>query len=143
MMIRIVLFILLCLGFGVRISDAAIEIYAAGKHFDSFEDYQKSRQKGNMKLTGPIEERRHAPLIPKQVRQKLEKVSYNGGVYHVVVDFGQNWQNSKPRFILDADELGQAVRETMADRQEPMLLISDPQKMRMMSYQNTQDGQNP
>ncbi len=143
MKISIALFILLCLGLGVRLSDAAIEIYAAGKRFDSFEDYQKGRQNGNMKLTGPIEEKRHAPLISPQVRQKLEKVSYNGGVYHVVVDFEQNWQNPKPRFILDANELGQAIRETMAGQQKPVLLISNPQKIRMMSYQNTQDGQKP
>ncbi|MBI3602018.1 MAG: hypothetical protein HY209_03900 [Candidatus Omnitrophica bacterium] len=143
-MMRIVLFIILCLGFGVRVSDAAIEIYAAGQHFDSFEDYQKSRQNNLEPL--------HAPLIPGQVRQKLEKVSYNDGIDHVVVDFQQDWQNPKPRFILDADELEQAIRETMGDQQQPMLLISDPQKMRMMSYspqdklpsdQNTQDGQKP
>ena len=116
---------------------ADIEVYSAGKHFNSFEDYRKNRHDTlpkDMKLSGPMPEPRQAPLISKLVQEKLSKISFNSNIHHVVVDFQQNWQNSKPRFIVDADELEGAIRETLGEHQEPALLISDPQKVRILSY---------
>lgn len=126
-------------------SHAAIEIYAGGKRFDSFEDYQASRQNNlpdHMKLSGPIRDSRQAPFISREVRQKLEKISYNSGVHHVIVDFQQNWQNPKPRFIMDDQELQDVLQETIEGQQGPVLLISDPKKMRIMSYSSNPDAEN-
>ncbi len=126
-------------------SHAAIEIYAGGKHFDSFEDYQASHRSNlldHMKLSGPIQESRQAPFISREVRRKLDKISYNSGVYHVIVDFQQNWQNPKPRFIMDAQELQDVLQETIEGQQGPVLLISDPKKMRIMSYSSNSNVEN-
>ncbi len=134
---RTVLIILCSLIFGTRISYGAIEVYAAGKYFRSFEEYKKSRERallGNMKLAGPVSEHQQAPFISGQVQKEWDKIGYNSGVHHVVVDFQQNWQNPKPRFIVDADQLQGAIREAMENRQEATLLISDPKKMRILSY---------
>lgn len=127
---------------------AAIEIYARGEYFDSFEDYQDSRQhhlSDSMKLSGPIQEERQVPFISREVRQKLDKISYNSGVDHVTADFQQNGQNPEAGFIRDDQELRDVLQETMEGQHDPVLLISDPEKMRIMSYSSypkIQKGQN-
>jgi|GEM_PF-7089411 len=118
-------------------AQAAIEVYMAGKHFNSYEDYKQNQSMPlpeQLKLKGPILEPRRAPLISKEVRQKLDRVGYNKPVYHVVVDFQQNWKNPKPRFVTNADELQNAIRQSMETQQGPTLLISNPHKMRILSY---------
>ena len=126
------------------LTEAAIEVYSGGKHFKSFDDYKRRQQdklSDHMKLSGPIQDFRRAPFISPQVRQKLDRISYDKDVHHTVVDFQQNWQNPKPRFVMDAQEVAEALEKTMEGQSGAMLLISDPQKMRIMSLQVKEDRQ--
>lgn len=134
---RILLFFFCVLSFSAERSFAAIEVYTAGQHFKSFEDYQQKQKDAlfqDAKLIGPLPEPRKVPLVSQQEQQKLDKISYNKAVYHVLVDFQQNWEKHKPRFIMDASELEDAIREAMGKKHEASMLISDAQKMRIMSY---------
>ena len=128
---NIIFLILLSLFLNVRLSQGAVEIYSAGKHFDSLEAY-----KGTGSIS-PQTQQEAVILDPGQ--QGLNKISYNNGVHHVVVNFKQNWNNPKPRFIIGADELEYTIAEIMKNQREPTLLISDPKKLRIMSYGATID----
>ena len=122
-------------------SYAAIEVYSGGKHFSSFEDYQNVDQPVTaMPVSNPAKEiKESAPVVLDPGQEKLSKISYNWAVDRVVVNFKQNWKNPKPRFIVGADELEYAIAQAMENQHEPTLLISDPKKLRIMSYHPTMD----
>jgi hypothetical protein len=132
--------ILIVLLWNVPLSQAAIEIYSAGRHFDSFEDYQKGGQNPSVqtKLAGSQNvTKKIVPMLdPGQL--KLSKLSYNNSVGGVMVNFGQNWQNPKPRFITGAEELEYSIQEALEDQHGAAILISDPNKLRILSY-NSKD----
>jgi hypothetical protein len=138
----IIMFILLCVG--LAYPAGAVEVYSGGRHFDSFEDYQKINQKpSGMPLTTvavPIPPAK--PKIPalSADEQRMDKMSYNHGVSHVVVGFEQSWENSKPRFIVGTKELEHVIEETMKKQHEPALLVSDPQKLRILTYYPKKDA---
>lgn len=130
-------FILLALLVGVPCAWAEIEIYSAGRHFNSFEDYQRVTQgiqPAPQVPSGAVSQNKVPVLEPGQ--QKLIKMSYNNGVRHVVVNFDQNWQNPKPRFIVGEDELQYTIQEALENHHGPAILISDPKKLRILSFKS-------
>ena len=146
MKLHIPLSMTVLLFFNTGFSHAAIEVFSAGKYFPSFEEYKQDHQNKasqQIKLTGPITEPRQVPLIAKKVRAEIDKISYDKKVDQVVVDFQKNRENPKPRFIMDDQELEDSIREAMEKQQDPVLVISDPGKMRILSVaqHNTEDGQ--
>jgi hypothetical protein len=117
----------------IHSAHAAIEIISAGRRFDSFEDYQKIEKK-KAEAMEHLAKGEPIPEPPDPSQQKLKKTSYNGGVHRVMVGFGQDWQNPKPRFIVDAMELEYSIQEALENQNDPALLISDSKKLRIMSY---------
>ncbi len=126
---NIFLFIFLSLFFNTQLSQGAIEIYSAGKRFDSFEDYKKP-------VTDSAPQTKQTDSILDSGQQRLDKISYNSGVSHMMTNFVQGWKSPRPRFIVDSDELQYTIQEAMQNQQQPILLISDPDKLRIMSYSN-------
>ncbi|MBF0489221.1 MAG: hypothetical protein HQL15_01205 [Candidatus Omnitrophica bacterium] len=131
-------FVLILLILSASSAQAAIEIYSGGKRFSSFEDYQKTGQKIVVVPIGMINVVPQGPMISPVVvddgQQKLSKMSYNNAVQRVVIDFQQNWQHPKPKFIGSPDELQYALQEAMEHQKEPAILISDPKKLRIVTY---------
>jgi len=118
-------------------SAQAVEIYSAGRHFDSVEEYRKFNQPQAvvpLGATNKIEEAKPAAPELTPAEKRMQQLSYDQAVSHVVVNFEQNWKNPKPRFVTDAKQLEHVIREAMKDRHEATLLISDPKKLRIMSY---------
>ncbi len=126
----------------IRFSQAAIEVYSAGKHFNTFEDYKKVNQNATVlpvKIIEPVFQVKEAPPVLDPGLQKMSNLSYNNGVSHVVFNFEQNWKNPKPRFIVGSDQLEYAIAQAMKNQHEPTLVISDPKKLRIMSFDPQQN----
>ena len=114
---------------------AAIEIYSAGKHYKSFEDYQRHQQDISFDQLTTEKSFAHLhlmPLISDEEKRKLDKISYNSNVNHALIDFQQHWEDPSPGFIFDADELEVALRSTMGKTSDPALLISNSGKLRIL-----------
>ncbi len=112
----------------------AVEIYSAGRHFESIEEYRQMNEPVvPVKVEASLPKTQEVSVLSPS-EQKMQKLSYNQGVSHVVVNFEQNWKNPKPRFVAGAQELEQVIKEAMKDRQEATLIVSDPQKLRILSY---------
>jgi len=73
------------------------------------------------------------PQLSEETADKLAAISANGDLPNVVADFEQGWDNPQPHNTVSADQLGEKIRAAVGDRKEPVLLISDPKKMRIMA----------
>ena len=73
------------------------------------------------------------PEISPKVAAELKAVSYEGGVGQVKADFEQDWDNPMPKFTIDPYELGDRLGALVDSRKEPVLIISDSKKLRVMA----------
>lgn len=122
---------------GILLSPAyAVEIYSAGRYFDSIEDYKKDSLPVALKsayapkdLPEPAVDE---PPDPQQ--ERLRRLTYDHSVSHVVAHFEQDWQSPKPRFIAGSKELERVIEKAMRHRKQPALLIADQKKIRILAY---------
>ena len=61
----------------------------------------------------------------------IKKVSIDGKVAHMIMDFKQGSDPSSLK--ITADELEAKIRQAVGERKGPLLLIFDPQRMRLMA----------
>ena len=71
--------------------------------------------------------------ISEQTEKRLQKVGYEHSLSHMVVDFKQNWDDPMPKFAISPAELEERMRAVAGDRTEPVLIISDSNKLRVMA----------
>jgi len=73
------------------------------------------------------------PPISVRTAEQLHAVSYEGGVGRVKADFEQNWDNPMPKFTISSGELEDRLKAVAGDRTEPVLIVSDANKLRVMA----------
>ncbi len=117
-----------------------IEIYVNGARYESVDDYKahtdyKAHAIVSLRETPPL-----AGLTP-QTRHALDNISLEYAIGRVMADFGQNWENPVPKFTISAVQLEDRLRALVADRPEPVLLISGPKKLRVAAYTGPTQGE--
>ncbi len=112
---------------GILWADKPIEIYANGARYESIDAY-KAHTIVPLRKTPPL-----AGLTP-QTRHALDGISLEYAIGRVMADFDQNWENPVPKFTISSAQLEDRLRALVADRPEPVLLISGPQKLRVAAY---------
>jgi hypothetical protein len=63
----------------------------------------------------------------------LHSASYEQGLNSVKTDFSQNWNDPVPKFNLKAQDLADQMHALAGDRSEPVLIIAEPHKLRVMA----------
>ena len=139
-------------------SNQPVEVYIKGVRYESIEAYRFSKTKAKS-IQGPASmeddqllraKTRELGLaynarnvktialkpitsISPQTAQQWQTLGYEHGVGRVIIDFKQNWDNPVPKFTVSFDELEGRLRALAADRPEPVLLISNSNKLRVMA----------
>ena len=85
-----------------------------------------SRTVKTVTLAGPTS------INPETLRA-LEAIGQEGPLRQAVVDFKQSWENPVPEMTIDLGELEDRLEAVAADRQEPVLLISQANRIRVLS----------
>ncbi len=109
---------------GILWADKPIEIYANGARYESIDAYKAHT----------IVPLRKTSLLTPQTRHALDGISLEYAIGRVMADFDQNWENPVPKFTISSAQLEDRLRALVADRPEPVLLISGPQKLRVAAY---------
>ncbi|MBI4309723.1 MAG: hypothetical protein HY591_05280 [Candidatus Omnitrophica bacterium] len=66
----------------------------------------------------------------------MQAISYEHALKRVAVDFKQDWDNPMPKFTIDPYELGDRLGALVDGRKEPVLVISDSKKLRVMALKD-------
>jgi hypothetical protein len=108
----------------------AIEIYADGHQYNSFQAYQASKK--STKASTPQVNRSG---LSDATLHRFYVLSIENGMVGALQDFYQNWGQSylqMPRRI-SSDQLQKAIQEAVTTSKDPKLLISTPGKVRIMA----------
>ena len=108
-----------------------IEVYVNGARYDSVEDY-KALRKSPQDDVAKVKAR--TIVLAPDVSRALDKISVEPAIGRVMADFKQNWDDPAPKFTISTAELEDRIRALVADRKEPVLLISQPQKLTVAAY---------
>lgn len=106
-----------------------IEVIIGGKSYYSMEAYKATREQ--VKHIEKQEPERIDPLTQRAYDQ-LSYVSSEDNVSRVKSDFAQNWDNPSPKFTIDSSELVQRLEAVADNRKEPVLVVSENGKLRVM-----------
>ena len=96
-----------------------IEIYAGGKRYASWEDYQ------GLKLTLKDTQDTGA--------KQVESLSIDSGVGHLKVNFEQTWDHPDPSLVISPAELEDKIYAAVGAHEEPLILMADPKRLRLMA----------
>ncbi len=155
-MLRFILIImLLCVSTPLWAGKAApIEIYAAGKRYGSMEEYRNrdvavQEVKNTPQQVEDIQEAAKVlginvdpskvktievkAGVSPQTQDKLKLVALDDDVDGAIADFKQNWNNPQAQPLASSEQLEDKIREAIGDQKDPVLLISDHGKMRIMA----------
>ncbi len=75
--------------------------------------------------------------------QRLVDLGVEKPMGQVVTDFHQNWDQATPNFTLAPEELEARLKSLVEGRKEPVLLMSGPNKLRVMSLKHEGSKQSP
>ncbi len=119
--------VFLCFFLAAGLVQAAqpVEIYANGTRYDSMEAYKALKK-------SPQDDVASETKVPAA----LEGISLEQAIGRVMADFKQNWDDPTPKFTISTLELEDRIRALAADRKEPVLLISKPQKLTVAAYED-------
>ncbi len=137
---------------------APIEIYAGGRRYASIEEYKNrdlkvQEVKNTTEQSKEIEETAKTlginvdlkkvktievgPKVSPETQEKLKSVALDGNVDEAIADFKrnfkQNWNNPQAQSLVSSELLEDKIREAIGDQKDPILLISDHGKMRIMA----------
>ncbi len=129
-----------------------VEIFVAGERYETLEAYkaavfQKKRDalKQQQELAGDakalgvdidpkkIKTITIKPAISAQTATKLQLASADNGLQKLLVDFKQNSKKPNLQKFVSPQELEDKIRETVSSTKNPVLLISEQGKMRIMT----------
>ena len=106
-----------------------IEVIIAGKSYDSIDSYRASKR-------DPTPSQKPSPeVLDKKTEQainQLTSVSSEQSVAVVKSDFDQNWDDPTPKFTIESQELEKRLEAIADNRKEPILVVSDNGKLRVM-----------
>ena len=106
-----------------------IEVIIGGKSFDSIDAYRAAKRgTSSAKASTPQK------LDPDNEKafNELKFVSSEDNVSRVKADFAQNWDNPTPKFKIEEKELEQHLEAIADNRKEPVLVVSENGKLRVM-----------
>ena len=106
-----------------------IEVIVGGKSYYSVDSY-KAAKRGVVSPQEALPEK-WDPQTEKAFKA-LKSVSSEDSVGHVKADFDQNWDNPSPKFNITSEELEQRLEAVADNRKEPVLVVSDNGKLRVM-----------
>ncbi len=106
-----------------------IEVIIGGKSYDSMALYRAAKRD-----PAPSKEAMPEKLDPQTEKavKELKSVSSEQSVGRVKADFDQNWDNPTPKFKIEAAELEQRLEALADNRKEPVLVVSENGKLRVM-----------
>ncbi len=110
-----------------------VEIIVRGVRYDSIQDYKTNADKAKSVKSQIIDLK---PGEEKAIKQ-LQVAGYEHGMNTVMTDFTQNWDDPMPKFMLKRDELAERMRALAGDRTEPVLVIAEPKKLRVMALKDS------
>ena len=119
-------FCFLCLVPALGLAKTPIEVIIGGVSYASIEEYRKAGKSKDIDAN---------PKEEKAIKQ-LETASYEHSMNTVMTDFRQNWDDPIPKFTLKRDELAERMRALVGDRAEPVLVIAEPHKLRVMALKD-------
>jgi len=68
-----------------------------------------------------------------KARQQLQAVSYESGVGRAETGFKKEWDDPMPKFTISSGELEDRLKAVAGDRKEPVLMVADSNKLRVMA----------
>ena len=102
-----------------------VEVISGGVRYSSFEAYASQRSR----------------LLQEEEagKKQLRAVSYEQGVNKVAVDFNQDLDKRDAQLPVPTSELENRLGALADGRKEPVLVVSDPKKLRVMSLEKWKD----
>lgn len=138
-------FFLACWILCLSSAQAAIEIYSAGKFFDSFEDYQESERKNllpSISLFNAISNSEPLEILSPEEEQKINQISYDDKVNQEVLKIHDKWPKPLFRQVSSRKDIENVIRESIQNHPEPTLLIFKSPQMRILSSHSAKQDQN-
>ena len=136
-----------------------VEILIGGKAYSSLQEYRASKIKKSIIIQGPVSDQdeqlqraQSAQLgiayDPKKVKtisivskaeqlakDKLKAGGIESKIGRVTADFEQNWDHPSPKFTITTKELEGRLKAELGGRSEPIILLSDYNKLRIMALE--------
>jgi hypothetical protein len=126
---RLIFFIIFLVAFSELIEAKDIEVIIGGKSYYSMDAYKATRGKVKQAELPKLEK---IDPLTQRAYEELNYVSSEDNVSRVKSDFSQNWDNPSPKFTIDSSELVQRLEAVADDRKEPVLVVSEKGKLRVM-----------
>lgn len=117
-------------------SASAVEIYSAGRYFDSIEEYKKDALPVSLRSAYSPDDLPEPAVDepPDPQQERVKRLTYDHAVSHVVAHFEQDWKSPRPRFIAGSKELERVIEKAMRHQKKPSLIIADQKKIRILAY---------
>lgn len=117
----------------VVLARTPVEIFINGVHYESIEAYRAGAK---------TEKETDNPKVKSTNNDisKWDSIGYEHGMRMVLSDFRQDWDNPIPKFEVTAEDLEERIRALVEDRREPVLFISDSNKLRVMALKGDQSS---
>ncbi len=147
---------------------ASVEIIANGKKYASLEEYKQKSHAGLEPAESTSQEMEDitktasqmgiavnpsqvktfvlAPKVPKvqglspEIQNKINQINVDGNLGRIVADFTQTWDKPQAVFNIDEQDLPNRLEALAEGRTQPVLVISKPHHMRVMSYAPQSDN---
>jgi hypothetical protein len=120
--------------------DNNIEIYSGGKRYGSLKDYkaQENSEQGTVKPSRPMTREGLRPMktivLSKKTREEINKIRTDGQTAKTIAEFNRSLKVSPHAKLVNSIDLEGKIRESVKGHKEPILLISDPKKIRIMYF---------
>lgn len=111
-----------------------IEVIVGGKSYysvDSYKATQRNKVTPQEAVSPEVVPEKADPMTIKAMKE-LSSISSEDSVGRVRADFDQNWDNPSPKFKIASEELQQRLESIADDRKEPVLVVSENGKLRVM-----------
>lgn len=111
-----------------------IEVIVGGKSYysvDSYKATQRNKVTPQEAVSPEVVPEKSDPMTIKAMKE-LSSISSEDSVGRVRADFDQNWDNPSPKFKIASEELQQRLESIADDRKEPVLVVSENGKLRVM-----------
>lgn len=111
-----------------------IEVIVGGKSYysvDSYKATQRNKVTPQEAVPPEVVPEKADPMTIKAMKE-LSSISSEDSVGRVRADFDQNWDNPSPKFKIASEELQQRLESIADNRKEPVLVVSENGKLRVM-----------